>query len=102
MIFLVSTWNVEYPSFYFHANLVFREKTYNSQVSVPSLPVHLIHEHFQHPIYAHFFVAAMLLNQFQSPYILLVLACVLKAVAQDKEYPMKPRHHYTIILVIFC
>ena len=87
-----------YPSFCFHANLVFQEKTSNlcercilKSVDLCTLvfPVcqctklYLIHEHFQHPIYAHFFVAAMLLNHFPSPYILLFLPCVLEAVAQD-------------------
>ena len=92
-IFLVSTQMVEYPSFWFFAKLVFREKTYSlcercilKSVDLCTLvfPVcqctklYLIHKHFQHPIYAHFFVAAMLLNHFQSPYILLVLAVFLR------------------------
>ena len=60
-IFLVSTQMVEYPSFYFHANLVFQEDlvsvnaAYSSLlISVCSLPLHkiVIHGHFQHPVLA--------------------------------------------------
>ena len=42
-----------------------------------------INEHFQYPVYAHFIVVGMWPNHFQSPYILLLSACVLEAVTQD-------------------
>ena len=48
-----------------------------------------IYEHFQHPVYAHFIVVGMWLNHFQSPYILLLSACVLEAVDSRLRNPRK-------------
>ena len=45
--------------------------------------LYLIYEHFNTKYMHIFFVAAMLPNHFQSPYILFVLACILEAVTQD-------------------
>ena len=109
-------WSI--PSFIFHANLVFQEKTSNlcepcilKSVDLWTLvfPVcqctklYLIHEHFQHPIYAHFFVAAMLLNNFPSPYICWSWPVFSRQWLKIKNTRWrflskdKPRHHYTII-----
>ena len=70
---LISTQMVEYPSFCFHADLVFQEKTsslcecwilksVNFSINC-ILPVqqklYPIYEHFQHPVYAHFIVVGM-------------------------------------------
>ena len=65
---LISTQMVEYPSFCFHADLVFQEKISSSyecwilksvNFSINCiLPLHK-YCHFQHPVYAHFIVVVM-------------------------------------------
>ena len=71
-VILISTQMVEYPSFCFHADLVFQEKTSSLREcwilkSVNFSILHFacaqklypIYEHFQHPVYAHFIVVGM-------------------------------------------